>query len=422
MQADAIKSPAPHTPNNVAYSNSEVLDVLDEMPHGGGEHYGEEEGKLHPDAADVTVSTLPELEEAAGPDHVVHVDSDIEFGSTEIDIGRSTLVGDRGWDGSEGALLSTGVEGYTGGGTGSDRPYTMLYSTATEGAPRVTGLRLRGASHDREEYAPNDPEVYPGNLARAITLQGEGGEVDNCEIWGWTWAGVHVKGCIEEGRWTDDAHVHHCHLHTSKQDGYGYGIDVWMGFAEIDHVYVNDQRHAIAGQGRYRCGYRARELIAGPDQLSHTIDMHCLTENDISYNTTEEDPDFGLRAGGTVEVRDSTFLHDSAAVATCRGQPWERFELVDCRISHDTIPEYNSGNDRVGSWYQQNVHGVTGNDGERYDPLAPDGEFTERWNTSGNETGASDPGDAWSPDVGASIDFESPADSPAYRGYGDPED
>lgn len=400
----------------MTYSNSEILDVLRKMPHGGGEHYS---GKLHPDAADVTVSTLPELEEAVGPDHVVHIDSNIYFGSTEIDIGRSTLVGDRGWDGSEGALLHTGVEGHTGGGTGPDRPYTMLYSTATEGAPRVSGLRLRGASHDREEYAPNDSDVYPSTLARAITLQGAGGEVDNCEIWGWTWAGIHVKGNSAAGRWTDDVRIHHCHLHTSKQDGYGYGIAVWMGFAEIDHVYFNDQRHAIAGQGRYRCGYRAREVITGPDQFGHTIDMHCLTENGISSNTTEDDPDFGLRAGGVVEVRDSTFLHDSAAVATCRGQPWERFELVDCWISHDAIPESNAGNGRVGSWYQQNVHGVTGSEGERYDPLAPDGEYTDRWGAAGNETGASDPDADWSPDTGASVDFESPKSSPAYRGYGD---
>lgn len=399
----------------MAYSNDDVVEILEDMPHGGGEYYTEDEGKLDPDEADVTVTTPSELESEAGPNQVIEIGADMDLTGYEIDIGNSTLVGDRGWDGSDGPLLTTDTHSPTSGGAMDGRPYAALYSMGSD-TPRVTGIRMEGYYSGTTSLLSGSGDEY---LQRAIWLNGDEGEVDNCELYGFPWAAIMVGGIWPSHGDCFNVHIHHCHIHTTLRSGYGYGVNFARGSGELDHIYFDNNRHSINGQGRYFCSYTAEECIFGPNQQGHMVDQHSLTESGHSSSTDPDDPDFGLRSGGATEARDCTFLHGSNAVGTARGVPWEYFRITDCWIAHDSIPSSNVGNSRTGAWYQQNIHGSTGGDGESYAPLADDGEFTDEWSTSGNELGAADPSVSWSSDVGASVDLENPENSPAYQGYSD---
>ena len=366
------------------YEDELILDVLADEPHGGGEAYAESMGKLHPSEADVAVASLEGLEDAIDSSaEIIAIESDIEMGEAELDIGSKTIVGDRGWEGSDGPLLSTDQRGYTTNGIGG-RPHSMFYSKSTSGEPRVTGLRLRGARWD-EEFTRWD---YDDNLSRGVTFTGNGGEVDNCEIFGFTWNGVHIRGNSASNRFTHAA-VHHCHLHKSYQIGYGYGVDVWRGVGDIHHNYFNEHRHSIDGFGFPESGYVAEENIFGPDQYSHTVDMHCLTENNASNIEDPDHPDFGLRAGGEMTIQHNTFCYENNLRGSVeqgpsiRGVPLEYVHIYENRFVHPRKPPYNSGNDRNYAWTQQNVHAIW-----RDIRLADDGEYTEEWDHADNQFNA----------------------------------
>jgi hypothetical protein len=378
-------------------TDEEILEALEFSPIGGGTAYTEAAGKLDPADADIEVSSVEGLQDALeGPEDIIAIENDAELDLTGIemlDLQSKTLVSYRGWDDQEGALLYTDSAGYFG-----DRPYTLFYSF---GSPRVTGLRIRGARYD-EEFTQWD---YDENLARAIMLRGPGGEVDNCEFWGWTWNAVHLKG---EGEDTvTEAEVHHNHIHQAYQIGYGYGIDIWRGFGDIHHNYFNETRHAIDGFGWWNSGYVVENNIFGPSHYSHTVDMHSLEENDAQgrVGDDQDDPDYDLRAGGTMEIYRNTFTMDEAthggginAIAV-RGVPWDGVWIENNEFAHPERPPYNSGNTQEGfAWRQVNLE-LSG-----WDPIELDDEgYTLNWNDSDNLFGW--PDIDWVPETGAPIDL-----------------
>ncbi|MFC7008593.1 hypothetical protein [Halalkalicoccus salilacus] len=383
----------------MSYTNTSILNALESSSIGGGAAYGEAAGKLHPSEADIEVSTVDGLKSALNSSHeIIAIANDVELdltGEESLDLGSKTLVSYRGWDGQDGALLYTNSAGYTG-----SRPYTLFYSAES---PRVTGLRIRGARYD-EEFTRWD---YEENLARAIMLRGPGGEIDNCEIFGWTWNAIHVRGDNQESIVTE-AEVHHNHIHKSYQLGYGYGVGVWRGFGHIHHNYLNETRHAINGFGWWNSGYIAENNVFGPRQYSHTVDMHCLEENNANARVGDDPdhPDYDLRAGGEMVIRNNTFCMDESVTGnginavSIRGVPWEGVWIENNRFGHPERPPYNSGNDQEGfAWRQVNL------DLPEWSEIPQDDEgYTLNWYDTGNQFGAPDV--PWEPGIGAPIDLE----------------
>lgn len=378
----------------MSYSADEVSGALDSSSIGGGEEYN---GKLDPSNADIEVSTVDGLLNALnGSSDVIAIANDAVLdltGENQLDLGSKTLVSYRGWDGQEGALIHTDSRGYYG-----DRPYTLFDSA---GSPRVTGLRIRGAR-------PNGGFTrwdYDDNLAQGIRLRGSGGEIDNCEFFGWTWNAVHLKGNGEST--ITEAEIHHNHIHKSYQLGYGYGINIRRGFGEIHHNYFDETRHAIGGYGWWNSGFVVENNVFGPRQYSHTVDMHCLEENRATVRVGDDPdhPDYDLRAGGEMRVRNNTFCMDQGlhggginAVAI-RGVPWDGVWIENNRFAHSQRPPYNSGNDQEGfAWRQVNLNLSS------WDPIPQDDEgYTLNWNDSDNQFGA--PEAPWESGYGAPVDL-----------------
>lgn len=396
--ANDDSSGRPVTPPSRQYSDARIRDALQNVPHGGGEEYTESDGKLHPADADTTVSTLEDLQDALdSTGEIIAIDDDIYVGSAELDLGNKTVVGDRGWGGSEGPLLHTDVGGYTSGGFRDDRPYTMFYSRAISGAtPRVTGLRLQG---HMVQYDSWDYYNYNDHLSRHVTFRGDRGEVDNCKMWGTAWNDVHALGYSPDNR-IADIEVHHSISSDSWQQGYGYGIDLWSGFAHVHHTYFNNHRHCIDGFGWPESGYICEENIFGPDQFSHAVDMHCLTENGNGIGDDPSHPQYDLRAGGAIDIRNNTFCftYDEASSISIRGVPWDHVKIHNNRFLDEEAPPYNSGNDRTFTWQQQNVHGV-----DDWDRVVPDREYTDEWSHYDNQFDAANK--KWTPEFGASVDI-----------------
>lgn len=394
-------------------TESEIQTALQETQHAGGENYTQSQGKLDPATADTTVSTLSQLQNALDSTaDVIEIDSNIYVGTAELDIGTKTLVGDRGWNGSNGPLLYTDAEGNTTGGVGDGRPYSMFYSTATGGTPRLSGLRIRGSRYNTTFTNWTDADV----LATAITARGDSLEVDNCDIWGWTWTSIMLQGYSPSDRVTRGS-IHHNQLRQSYLIGYGYGVNMWYGAADISHTYFNSQCHSVAGFGWYISDFDVNECVFGPTQRRATVDMHCLEEN--TSNTSGDDPsatDYGLRAGGDLTVRNSTFAFDTTDQGNdinaigIRGVPWHSIVNHHNRFTHPQAPPENSGNTQAGyAWRQPNVHGVSG-DYNTYDPVVSDGEFTSEWNSYENQFDADNT--AWSQDYGASVNLTGETTAP----------
>lgn len=240
-------------------------------PIGGGKGYAASVRK-----GDFTVRNLDELLDAlskAKAGQTVFIP-----GETTIDLtaqiyveqlvlkvpGGVTLAGDRGWQGSKGALLS------------SDALKTPVMIQIMGPDARVTGLRIRG---------PN-PKRYLGHHQRAF---GTGGgkneyyykfptsdgirtdharlEVDNCEISGFAHAAIYLlKGKGHQ--------IHHNYIHHCQYKGLGYGVCHDRASSVIEQNLFNWNRHSIAGTGRPGCGYVARHNIELGISLSHCFDMH----------------------------------------------------------------------------------------------------------------------------------------------------
>lgn len=381
-------------------SNETILEALDSSPIGGGSEYSESAGKLHPSEADIEVSTAEGLVDALnGSSEIIAIANNAVIdltGYEMLDLGSKTLVSYRGWNGREGALLYTNSRGYYG-----SRPYTLFYSF---GSPRITGIRIRGAHYD-EEFTRWD---YSEHLARGIMLRGPGGEIDNCEIWGWTWNAVHLKGYGEDT--ITNAAVHHNHIHKSYQLGYGYGISIWRGFGEIHHNYFDETRRVVAGYGWWNSGFIVESNVFGPRQNSHQVDMHCLEENDANRRVGDDQnhPDYDLRAGGRMVIRNNTFTSDTSTNGggmnsiAIRGVPWNGVWIENNRFTHSQRPPYNSGNDPEGfTWRQVNLNL------SNWEPIPQDDEgYTLNWNDSTNQFDATNT--PWRPGFGAPINLDDP--------------
>ncbi|TQQ80250.1 right-handed parallel beta-helix repeat-containing protein [Halonotius roseus] len=212
---------------------------------GGGAGYA---NTVSQSAADYVVRSHGEFVDglsAAGAGDVVYVagGSSIELGDRTYDVDDGvTLASDRGIDGAAGGLLHTDEE-----------PSKLL---DLKDDARLTGIQLRG---------PHPGDDTSGDYAHGVQLHGAS-EVDNCEVWGFAYAGIDV----DEG---DGAYIHHNVIRENNKSGLGYGVSASSGTPVIEYNYFNYNRHSVASGGD-NPGYICRYNHFGPTEVMHNIDAH----------------------------------------------------------------------------------------------------------------------------------------------------
>ena len=314
-------------------------------PIGGGAAYDD-----HVTAADATVEVstkaglLDALDGASSGD-VVFVSGDARIdltGEAEIVVpGGVTLASDRGYDGSPGALLS--VDDYLRDDTSPDN----LFKVHGDGV-RLSGIRLRGP---RTEYFDPD-HTAPGFkdlIAAGIGFVGDDGEVDNCEIFGWTHAGVNVGSRTH----VVGGHIHHNYIHSNPMEHLGYGVNLYNGESLIEYNYFDLNRHSISSYGHPTNGYEARYNLVGPHPVSHSFDMHGQDQSQEGDNV----------AGNTTLIHHNTFRftedikgRGQEAIAI-RGIPDDRADFEHNWFYHPERPDSNYVNEHGQAYRQGNKEG-----------------------------------------------------------------
>lgn len=309
-------------------------------PIGGGEGY-----KNMIREGDYTVRTLDELLTAltqAKPGQVIFIPGQIEIDLTAriyiaqlvIEIGPGiTLAGDRGQDGSAGALIC------------SDALNTPVMIRIAGVGVRITGLRLKGPNAkrylDHHERAfkqigcvDTDPERRvpgkevcrggddcPGHryyfkfpLSCGMKAAASDLEVDNCEISAFGNTGITLlNGCGH--------HIHHNHLHHCQYNGLGYGVTHHKAFSLIEQNLFHYNRHSIAGSGVSGSGYVACHNVDLGGTPGHSFDMH-----GSASDGTRGDQDASSIAGTSIEIYHNTFFGLDRAV-DIRGVPEKKSEI-----------------------------------------------------------------------------------------------
>jgi hypothetical protein len=132
-----------------------------------------------------------------------------------------------------------------------------------------------------------DPSVADNNKQRsAMDLHnGKGLEVDNCEIYGWSYAAIDVEtstgqdalialGLNSAEIGSAIANIHHNYIHHCQMDGLGYGVVVGGGTALVKANLFDYTRHAVAASGVQGEGYEASYNIDLGHSTSSVFDVH----------------------------------------------------------------------------------------------------------------------------------------------------
>lgn len=323
---------------NEYYTDEHIRDCLRGRPIGGGEGYTADVRLADADVVvedrDGLLSALSSSADVIGiPGH-----ARIDLSGRDYTLRDTTLVSDRGIDGSPGALLYTTDHGESSpawdGGSNGRGLITM------RGDARISGVRVRGPYHDHYD----DPR-YPGYIplddgdaderarkrqeryARGIRIMTDDAEIDNCELYGWPNQAISIGSSST----AVSPHIHHVHGHDCMMVAAGYVIDLFRGTPTIEMSYFNATRHAVTGFGYGDCGYTLEDCVFGPAAYSHAVDMHCLAENGFGDDLT---------AGGRVEVRRCTFTFTHSTrdrrtqAIAFRGYPEDEYVVENNRFAH----------------------------------------------------------------------------------------
>ncbi len=226
-----------------------------------------------------------------------------------------TLAGNRGHRGSAGALLT------------SDALKTPVMIRAAGPDVRVTGLRLQGPNpkryldHHRRSFGPGgDRHSYYYKLPTSdgIGTKHDRLEVDNCDISGFSHAGVDLN--LGAGH-----HIHHNHIHHCQYQGLGYGVCHGTASSLVEFNHFNWNRHSLAGTGRPGVGYVARHNVELGVSLSHCFDMH-------GGRDRKDGTDI---AGTSIEIYNNTFGAPQTPVVI-RGVPQET-----CDVHHNWFVKHS---------------------------------------------------------------------------------
>ncbi|MBN2316432.1 MAG: right-handed parallel beta-helix repeat-containing protein [Sedimentisphaerales bacterium] len=232
-----------------------------------------------------------------------------------------TLAGDRGHNNSKGALLT------------SDALKTPVMIRAAGPDVLITGLRLRGPNskryldHHRRSFSEGGDGhkyYYKFPTSNGITTKFPRLEVDNCEISGFSHAGVYLM--TAEGH-----HIHHNFIHHCQYQGLGYGVSHNTASSLIEYNLFNWNRHSIAGTGRPGNSYIARHNVELGVSLSHCFDMH-------GGRDRKDGTDI---AGTSIEIYNNTFRAPQTPVVI-RGVPQEK-----CEVHHNWFLKHNDAGHAV---------------------------------------------------------------------------
>ena len=260
--------------------------------------------------SDYLAKTLEELLAAlkqgkAG--EVVYVNDNAEInitGNQKIIIpGGVTLASGRGRGGSKGALLY------------SDELATSPMFLAGGEKVRVTGLRLRGPDPNRRTEQMRklykEGRYYSIPNSDGIISTHPHLEVDNCELWGWSHAGVFLKrGALK-------AHIHHKNIHHNQRSGLGYGVCLDQADALIEANLFDWCRHHIAGTGRPDTSYEARYNLVLENANGHSFDMH-------GGRDRKDGTDI---AGDSIKIHHNTFKATGVPAFVIRGRPQQSADI-----------------------------------------------------------------------------------------------
>jgi len=301
-------------------------------PIGGGKGYAGVVTK-----GDYRVKTAKELIDAlnsAKTAQVVYVEDDAEIdlsGEKGIVIGTGvTLASGRGGGDSQGALLFS-----------NDLAASPLFAIGGDGV-HVTGLRLRGPDQERrtEEMRKlyKEGKYYSIPNSDGIICSDPGLEVDNCEVWGWSHAGVFLKAGATK------AYIHHNYMHHNQRSGLGYGVCLDQSDALIEGNLFDWCRHHIAGTGRPGTSYEARYNLVLENANGHSFDMHGGADRKDGTDI----------AGDLISIHHNTFKATSVRAIVIRGKPRESVEIHHNWFLHSgsakAIAQTNaSGNMNIGS-------------------------------------------------------------------------
>jgi hypothetical protein len=282
--------------------------------------FSSQQGRVTRQHATHVVRTASALRSAVGTaDAVVWIPESVtidisnDFG-TEVAT-NVTIASNRGLGGAGGLLRSTS---YVNG-------HFTTRSTG-EGYIRLSGIRLRGPRTDYfDPRKQAKPESY--YYAAGFRLFPQRAIVDNCEVFGWTNAGL-LFGTKDTptASW-----IHHNQMHHNQMETLGYPFELYNGLARIEWNYFAKYRHAITAYGYPTNGYEARYNVVGPpggSEYAFAFDMHSLGEQDNypSSNTT---------AGKYVDVHHNVFTltdHNALSVSGIPTQ-YARFVTNWCATS-----------------------------------------------------------------------------------------
>ncbi len=276
-------------------------------PLGGGADY------IHPvTKGDFEVTDLDSLIDALArakpgdvvfiPDeHTIDLTTYIYIDKFVLEIPEGvTLAGNRGQNGSAGALLESDA---------LDTPY--MIRTKGPGV-RITGLRIKGPNpkryldHHRKSFSPGGPRheyYYKFPVSNGIQVNDDHFTADNCDISAFGQSGISLRG-------GDDHHIHHNYIHHCQYNGLGYGVSLSKASAMIEYNLFDYNRHSIAGTGVPGCSYVARHNVELGTSLSHCFDMHGGGDR----------KDGTIIAGTQIEIYNNTFWPPEFAIGI-RGEP-----------------------------------------------------------------------------------------------------
>jgi len=235
-----------------------------------------------------------------------------------------TLASNRGEEGSPGALVLSDWF--------ATRPLFRVMGPNV----RFTGIRIAGPNpkrclehhgrafavegHNRENRLGHE-YYYKFPISDGIVTEHSHLTVDNCEIGGWSHAGIYlIKG---EGH-----HIHHNFIHHNQYNGLGYGVSHDQAFSKIERNCFNYNRHSIAGTGKSGSGYEACHNVELGESLSHCYDMH-------GGRDRRDGTDI---AGTAMRVTNNSFGSPETALVV-RGTPDEGTTIRNNWFYHDTLDE-----------------------------------------------------------------------------------
>lgn len=200
----------------------------------------------------------------------------------------------------------------------NESPGGLLFTHALDAMPlllvigdstRISGLRIFGPDSSRRTLQMKTLHAlgryYSIPVSRGIQTQADHLEVDNCEIAGWSHAGIFLDSGAE------DANVHHNYIHHNQRSGLGYGVALKSSHALIHNNHFDWNRHAIAGTGEPGTSYHAHDNTIGPNGSGHAFDMHGHWQNKDSNPV----------GGDSILIENNLFLLSGFPAVMIRGTP-----------------------------------------------------------------------------------------------------